>query len=101
MALQRARPFTREVLDRGLAGILPGRPARSWPGTRTWPPPGSYVVISCGRCDDEALCKQLAAAYTASDLFNHAPDEVAGFLADLELVPPRGRRDADLAGRLA
>ncbi len=50
--------------------------------------PGSYVVISCGRCDDEALWKQLSAAYTAADLWNHSPAEVAGFLADLELVPP-------------
>ena len=50
--------------------------------------PGSYVVISCGRCDDEALWKQLQEAYTAADAYNHSPDEVAGFLAGLELVPP-------------
>ena len=27
-------------------------------------------------------------AYTAADAYNHAPDEVAGFLAGLEPVPP-------------
>ena len=50
--------------------------------------PGSYVVISCGRCDDEALWKQLREAYTAADMHNHTPAELAGFLAGLELVPP-------------
>ena len=50
--------------------------------------PGSYVVISCGRCDDEALWKQFAAAYTAADLYNHSPAEITGFLDGLELVPP-------------
>jgi S-adenosyl methyltransferase len=48
----------------------------------------SCVVISCGRCDDEALWKQLSEAYTAAPVYNHTPDEVAGFLAGLELVPP-------------
>ena len=50
--------------------------------------PGSCVVISCARCDDEALWKQLSVAYTAADIYNHSPAEVAGFLAGLELVPP-------------
>jgi S-adenosyl methyltransferase len=49
---------------------------------------GSYVAISCGRCDDEALWKQLREAYTAADAHNHAPTEVAGFLDGLEVVPP-------------
>lgn len=49
--------------------------------------PGSCVVISCGRCDDEAL-EQLSEAYTAADSYNHAPDEMAAFLAGLALVPP-------------
>jgi hypothetical protein len=62
--------------------------------------PGSYVVISCGRCDDEDMWKQLSEAYTAGDADNHAPDEVAGFLTGLESVP-RGLSRAELAGRLA
>jgi hypothetical protein len=49
--------------------------------------PGSLVVISCGRCDDEVLRKQLSEAYTA-DSYNHAPGEMESFLAGLELVPP-------------
>jgi O-methyltransferase involved in polyketide biosynthesis len=49
--------------------------------------PGSYVVISCGRCDDEAVWQQIRGAYTAAGLHNHTPAEVAGFLAGLELVP--------------
>lgn len=50
--------------------------------------PGSCVVISCGRCDDDALWKQLSQAYTAADIYNHSPGEMQGFLAGLDLVPP-------------
>ena len=50
--------------------------------------PGSCVIISCGRCDDEGRCgRKLRKAYTAAALYNHAPGEVKGFLAGLELVP--------------
>jgi len=50
--------------------------------------PGSLVVISCGRCDDEALWSQLEDACTAAPVYNHSPADIKGFLADLELVPP-------------
>jgi hypothetical protein len=50
--------------------------------------PGSLVVISSGHCTDETLSKQLSEVYTTAELYNHAPAEVAGFLADLELVQP-------------
>ena len=50
--------------------------------------PGSCVVISCGRCDDEVLRKQLSHAYTAADIYNHSSADVEGFLASLEPVPP-------------
>ena len=50
--------------------------------------PGSYVVISCGRCDDQALWKQLSEAYTAARAWNHARRTIAGFLGGLELIPP-------------
>jgi len=49
---------------------------------------GSCIVISCGRCDDQALWDQLREAYTAASAYNHAPGDVEGFLAGLELVPP-------------
>ena len=50
--------------------------------------PGSFVVISCGRCDDKELWDELSSAYTAAPVCNHAPGDVEGFLAGLELVPP-------------
>jgi hypothetical protein len=50
--------------------------------------PGSYVVISCGRCENEGLWKQLSEVYTAADLYNHSSADVAEFLGSLELVPP-------------
>ena len=61
---------------------------RPWPGYADLIAPGSYVVISSARCDDEELRKQFSEAFTASDSYNHSPDEVKGFLAGLELVPP-------------
>jgi hypothetical protein len=93
-----ASPAVRAVIDPaspvcvifGLAlSLLPARQAREvMAGYADLIAPGSYVVISCGRCDDEALWKQLSEAYTAVGLYNHSPDEVAGFLTGLELVPP-------------
>lgn len=50
--------------------------------------PGSLVVISTGRCEDETLWARLSQAYTAADLYNHTPAESRRFLAGLELVPP-------------
>ena len=50
--------------------------------------PGSCVVISCGRCDDEALWAQLNKAYAAAEVHNHTPAEIEGFLDGLEPVPP-------------
>ena len=50
--------------------------------------PGSCVVISCGRCDDEALWAQLSKAYTAAEVHNHTPAEIERFLGGLGLVPP-------------
>jgi len=50
--------------------------------------PGSCLVISCGRCDDQALWNQLRDSYTAGSVYNHASADVEGFLAGLELVPP-------------
>lgn len=48
--------------------------------------PGSYVVISCVRCDDEALWAKLSKAYTAAEVHNHTPAEIEGFLDGLETV---------------
>ena len=62
--------------------------------------PGSLVAVSCARCDDEVLWKQLGEAYTIADTYNHSPADVEGFLAGLEPVP-RHRGGAELARRLA
>jgi len=48
--------------------------------------PGSYVVISCVRCDDEALWAKLSEGYTAADVYNHTPAEIEGCLDGLETV---------------
>jgi len=50
--------------------------------------PGSCAVISCGRCDDEALWAQLSKAYTAAEVHNHTQAEVERFLDGLEPAPP-------------
>jgi hypothetical protein len=70
-------------------GLMPARQAREVvTAYADLIAPGSYVVISCVRCDDEALWKQLSEAYTSADVYNHAPGEVESFLEGLELVPP-------------
>jgi len=48
--------------------------------------PGSCVVISCVRCDDEALWTKLSQAYTAADVYNHTSAEIEGCLDGLETV---------------
>lgn len=69
--------------------LMPARQAREVvAGWADLVAPGSCVVISCGRCDDEALWVKLREACTSADVYNHAPAEVAGFLAGLEPVPP-------------
>jgi O-methyltransferase involved in polyketide biosynthesis len=70
-------------------GLLPGRQARQVvAGYADLVAPGSYVVLSCGRCDYEELWKQLSDAFTTADSYNHSPDEVKGFFAGVELVLP-------------
>lgn len=69
--------------------LMPARQARQVvAGYADLIAPGSCIVISCGRCDDEVLWKQLSEAYTAAEIFNHSPADVEGFLAGLEIVPP-------------
>jgi len=50
--------------------------------------PGSCLIISVARFDDEALGKQLAAGYTAGPFVNHAPADIASFFAGLDMVGP-------------
>ena len=50
--------------------------------------PGSCLVISCARFEDEELAKQLAQEYTAATWYNHSPADIAGFFDGLELAGP-------------
>jgi O-methyltransferase involved in polyketide biosynthesis len=50
--------------------------------------PGSCLIISVARCDDESLGKRLAAEYTAATWHNHSAADVESFFAGLELVGP-------------
>ena len=48
--------------------------------------PGSCLVLSCARFEDEELAKQLAAEYTAETWYNHLPAGIAEFFDGLELA---------------
>jgi len=50
--------------------------------------PGSCLVLSCARFEDEELAKQLAAEYTVATWYNHSPADVVGFFGGLELAGP-------------
>jgi SAM-dependent methyltransferase len=49
--------------------------------------PGSYAVVSCGS-GDEATGGRLASEYQPDRLRNHSPEQIAGFLDGLDLIPP-------------
>ena len=50
--------------------------------------PGSCLVLSCARFENEALAKQLAEEYTAATWYNHSPADIAEFFDGLELIRP-------------
>ncbi len=50
--------------------------------------PGSCLVLSCARFDDEELAKQLAEQYTAATWYNHSPADIVKFFDGLELAGP-------------
>ncbi len=50
--------------------------------------PGSYLIISVARHDDEMLGKRLAQQYTAATWHNHSAEDVTSFFDGLELVGP-------------
>ncbi len=51
-------------------------------------PPGSYVIISVGSGEENALAADFKAAYTAAPLHFHSPGQILTFFGGLELVPP-------------
>ena len=50
--------------------------------------PGSCLIISVARYDDEMLGKRLSAEYTAAIWHNHSRADVVSFFAGLDLVGP-------------
>ena len=50
--------------------------------------PGSCLVLSCARFEDEELAKQLTQEYTAATWYNHSPADVAEFFDGLDLAGP-------------
>ena len=50
--------------------------------------PGSVVVISCSRIDDEALLEEVRRNYTPGPVPNHSREELLSFFAGLDVVPP-------------
>jgi O-methyltransferase involved in polyketide biosynthesis len=50
--------------------------------------PGSCLIISAARFDDESFGRRLAAEYTAATWHNHSPADIESFFAGLELVGP-------------
>jgi hypothetical protein len=50
--------------------------------------PGSCLVLSCARFEDEDLARQLAEEYTAATWYNHSPADIEEFFDGLELVRP-------------
>ncbi len=49
--------------------------------------PGSHVIITVG-CGKPVIGRQITRAYDAAAVFNHTPDEVAGFFTGLDLIKP-------------
>ena len=50
--------------------------------------PGSYVIISVGTGQENALATEYKAAYTAARLYFHSPGQIMSFFDGLDLVPP-------------
>jgi len=49
--------------------------------------PGSYLIISVARADGE-IASRFTRSYTANSLQNHSPEQIAGFFAGTEFIPP-------------
>ena len=59
--------------------------------------PGSCLVLSCARFEDEQLAKQLAEEYTAATWYNHSPAGIDGVLRRAGTGRARRDRGTDLA----
>ena len=63
-------------------------------GYRQLVAPGSSLIASVARYDDELLAKQLADEYTAGPFINHSPADIGSFFAGWQLIGP-GLAEAD------
>jgi O-methyltransferase involved in polyketide biosynthesis len=59
-------------------------------GYRQLVAPGSCLVVSVARYDDDVLAKQLADEYKAPQFVNHSLAEITSFFAGWRLVRPLG-----------
>jgi hypothetical protein len=50
-------------------------------------PPGSYLIVSAGQLDGD-IAGEFTAEYAAGHLHHHTRDDLAGFLASLDLIEP-------------
>jgi len=57
-------------------------------GYRDLVAPGSCLIISLARYDDEELARQLAEKYTAGQFVNHTTGDIASFFAGWQLAGP-------------
>ena len=57
-------------------------------GYRQLVTPGSCLIVSVARYDDELLAKQLADEYTAGQFINHSPADILSFFSGWQLVRP-------------
>jgi O-methyltransferase involved in polyketide biosynthesis len=51
-------------------------------------PAGSWLVVSVGHYDDQALYERMAAAFPSQPYHNHSATDIAAWLDGLEPVPP-------------
>jgi O-methyltransferase involved in polyketide biosynthesis len=63
-------------------------------GYRQLVAPGSCLIVTVARYDDEILAKQLADEYTAGRFINHAQADIGSFFAGWQLIGP-GLAEAD------
>jgi O-methyltransferase involved in polyketide biosynthesis len=50
--------------------------------------PGSWLVLTVGRYEDEALLDRLRSVYSAAEYFNHPPEDFTSFFSGTDVMPP-------------
>jgi hypothetical protein len=81
------------ILASVLYSFAPAEAARIARAFITALAPGSYLILSVGTDNDPDLHSRFIKTYTASSLHYHSPEQIAGYLGDLDLIDP-GLTDA-------